>query len=53
MRVRARVAHGVGQRLLRDADDLPFDAVAESRELVDDDVDGHAGRCAGPCRRGA
>ena len=39
----ARVAHGVGQRLLRDADDLAVDAAAERRQLAD-------GRARSACR---
>ena len=32
---RARVPHGVGQRFLRDADDLALDARRRSRQLVE------------------
>src|SRR5262249_56157172 len=34
-----RVAQRIGQRLLRDADDLALHAFAGARELVEDDVD--------------
>ncbi len=45
---RARVAHGVGQRLLRDADDLALDAVAEARQLVDRRARSARRSCAAP-----
>ena len=39
MRRALRVADGVGERLLRDADDLALDARVERRQLVDDEID--------------
>ena len=41
--LRARVADGVGQRFLRDADDFGFDAAAERGQLVDGQFDRHVG----------
>src|SRR5262245_53999971 len=41
----ARMADGVGERFLRDAENLALDAVAEARELFDVDLDRH-GRAA-------
>src|SRR6185312_7018288 len=37
---RVGMADGVGQRLLRDAEDLAFDPRVERRQLVEDEVDG-------------
>src|SRR5215510_356539 len=42
---RAGMPDGVGQRLLRDADDFALDAVPKARQLAHDDVDRHIG-CA-------
>ena len=47
----ARVAHRVGQRFLRDADDFAFDAVAEAGKFVQHHVDGHAGRALTEIRK--
>ena len=41
---RARVTDGIGQRLLRDRDDLAFDAVAEAGKFVHDEIDRHVAR---------
>ena len=41
---RLGVTQRVGQRLLRDADDLALDAVAGARQFLDEHVDRHAGR---------
>ena len=38
------MAHRIGQRLLRDANNLALNAVAEAREFVDDHLDRHVGR---------
>ena len=44
--LRARVTHGVRERLLRDRDDLAFDPVAEAGQFVDKQCDRHFGvRC--------
>ncbi len=49
----ARVAHGVGQRLLGDADDLAFDAGVERRQLGHRDSHRQAGRAPGQRRSSA
>src|SRR5688500_19349007 len=42
---------GVGERLLRDAEDLAFDAIAESREFVELHVDRHCRRALSKLRK--